>query len=93
MHLLWKENKTMIKGINFKVKKEFIQDFKEVIKSIPSFRFLTNPTLKEDSYYLIDYSVKTNSDNLKVNEFFNKIYELEQSKILPKKKWYQRLFS
>lgn len=83
----------MIKSINFKVKKEFIADFKEAIKSISSFRFLTNPVLKEDSYYLIDYSVKTNSDNLKVNEWFNKIYELEQSRILPKKKWYQRLFN
>lgn len=83
----------MIKGINFKVKKEFIRDFKEAIKSISSFRFLTNPILKENSYYLIDYSVKTNSDNNKLNEWFNKIYELEKSRILPKKKWHQILFN
>lgn len=83
----------MIRAKNFKIKAEFVYDFKQHIKTVSTFRFAGNPTIDNNGDLLIDFNVETSEDSNKVNEWFNKIYELEKSRILPKKKWYQRLFN
>ena len=78
-----------LQKMNGKIKEEFIGEFKELIKTLPSFRFRGNP-IKINNEYSISYTIN-NIDSNTLNEWWNRIDELEQSKIVVTKKWWQSL--
>ena len=49
----------MITVTNEKIKEEFIGEFKELIKTLPSFRFRGNP-IKINNEYSISYTIDSN---------------------------------
>jgi hypothetical protein len=67
----------------FKVRKDRIDECKEFIRTLPTARFIHNPTLFGD-FYDVGVSFETSEDSNKMNDLQNKWYNEDNP--TPKKK-------